>query len=90
MNGALLRLSGDLASSGLLPWIERRAKLLSLTGWARRENDSCVTIAVVGQSPLIDAMEAACSLGPFDVLVEEIQREDTSFTTPPNDFEVAI
>lgn len=87
--GVLLRLTGDLASARLTPWIERRAALLSLSGWVRRESPRAVTIAVTGPPALIDAMEAACSLGPFDVIVDHIAREETAFAAPPSGFEIA-
>ena len=90
ITGVALRLTGDLAADSLTPWILRRAQRLSLSGWVRREDAGALTIAVSGPAALIDAMEAACSLGPIDVMVEGIERAPFHFAVPPIGFQIAV
>jgi hypothetical protein len=44
------------------------------------EMESCdamsATLAVKGQEDLVDAFEMACSLGPYDCIILDIERSD--------------
>ncbi|MEM6636775.1 MAG: acylphosphatase [Pseudomonadota bacterium] len=89
MTAVALRISGDLASRSAEHWICHRACLLSLEGWVRRENDNLITVVLKGPEPLIDAMEVACSLGPGDVLVDAISRQEHHNASVPSGFQIA-
>jgi acylphosphatase len=81
-----LRLEGDLGAASFADWICHRARLLDLSGWVASEADGAVSIVVAGPDALVDAMEMACSLGPREVLVDRIERQDRKIDTPLNGF----
>ncbi|MBE3640048.1 acylphosphatase [Mangrovicoccus algicola] len=70
-----LLITGSLADDGFLDWIRHRAGVLDLQAEIRRLSPTAIRVTVAGPDPLIWAMEAACSLGPAGVLVEDIARE---------------
>lgn len=65
---------GDVGSPLYSGWIRRHAARLGLgvviTGQSARE----LAMTVTGPAPLIDAMALGCSLGPWDVWVDDIIR----------------
>lgn len=81
-----LRLRGDLGAQGFVPWICHRARVLNLSGWVARVDAGAMIIVVAGPEALCDAMEVACSLGPADVIVEDITRRTTQIPDLPNGF----
>lgn len=80
-------LEGALAADGFVDWICHRARLLDLKGWVLRLDAGRVRIVVCGPAPLVDAMEAACSLGPADVLVDRIESRSCRLDGQPNGFQ---
>lgn len=70
-----LSIQGSLADEGFLDWIDHRAQLLGLKAAITRISDAEIQVTVSGPMALIDAMEAACSLGPASVLVDRIVRK---------------
>ncbi len=68
-------ITGQLADDGFLDWIGHRARLLDLGAEILRLSPGAIRVTVSGPAALIDAMEAACSLGPASVLVDRIERE---------------
>ena len=82
------RLEGNLASAGFPDWVCHRARLLDLRGWVSAEGPCAMTIVVAGPGPLIDAMEMACSLGPFDVQVDRIESTQRKMEALPNGFRI--
>ncbi|MEP1610504.1 MAG: acylphosphatase [Roseobacter sp.] len=86
MVGIELKLTGDLKTQNLIPWICHRAGVLDLKGWVKRHSGSSVEIAVFGPEPLLDAMEVACFLGPCDAFVTSLQKRELTIGAIPNDF----
>lgn len=86
MQTLALTLRGDLRSDTVIPWIVHRGQLLNLAGWVWRADPGQIELALWGPQDLLDAMEAACSLGPMDVLVETIERAPHAFKPAPNTF----
>ncbi|WP_300030631.1 acylphosphatase [uncultured Roseobacter sp.] len=86
MIGTALTLTGDLEAESAIPWIVHRGLLLNLDGWVRRRGAGEIEIALAGPEPLVAAMEAACSLGPADILVEHITRQAHDFDHAPGRF----
>lgn len=69
-------IEGDLEAETFLPWIVRHMQRLGLHGVPVRRADGRVELTVSGPPDLIDAMELGVSLGPIDVWVEVIKRQD--------------
>ncbi len=69
-----LLICGDVGDDGFLGWIRHRAELLDLDAAVTRLSPREIRVAVAGPEPLVEAMEAACSLGPASVLVDRIDR----------------
>lgn len=86
MKATEFQLRGQLSGAGFTDWICHRARLLDLRGWVRSEGPEAVTIMVAGPEALVDAMEMACSLGPINVWVDRIERQERSLETAPNGF----
>lgn len=70
-----LLLTGQFPGNSFPDWIAHRAKLLDLVGWVKTHNQNLIEIQVTGNQILIEALEAACSLGPLEVGVESIQTQ---------------
>ncbi len=87
MTATEMVLRGRLTSEGLPDWVCHRARLLNLVGWVSPRDAQTVSIVVSGPEALVDAMEMACSLGPMDVMVEEIERHPRTLAVLPNDFQ---
>lgn len=69
-----LEFIGDFSSDDFCEWVRHRANRLALVGWVREISNQEVEVVVYGEPELIDAMEVACSLGPFGVTVETVNR----------------
>lgn len=80
------RLTGDLGAPGFADWVCHRARLLDLRGWVAADGPTAMRIVVIGPKPLVDAMEMACSLGPVDVLVEDVATAQFEMEDPPGGF----
>lgn len=65
---------GNLNSASFVPWIRRHANKLGLSQTFFYSHIDRIELEVIGPMELIDMLEMACSLGPIDVWVEEIQR----------------
>mgnify|MGYP001946815176 FL=1 len=81
-----LRILGDLDTQGFADWICHRARVLDLNGYVKVVNKTEIRVGVSGNPNLIDAMEAACSLGPVNVIVNEIIRHPPETTEFRNRF----
>ncbi len=68
-------ITGDVGSPAFPPWIGRHAGRLGLSAAMGEHSDRRVSLMLRGPADLIDAMELACSLGPYEVWVETIDRE---------------
>ncbi len=64
---------GRFAGESFLPWMERHAGKLGLENEILTATETRIELALQGPQALIDAMEMACSLGPIDIWVEEIE-----------------
>ncbi|MGG6894839.1 MULTISPECIES: acylphosphatase [Rhizobium] len=65
---------GNVNSASFVPWIRRHANKLGLSQTFFYSDTDRIELEVTGPMELIDMLEMACSLGPIDVWVEEIQR----------------
>ncbi len=69
-----LLIVGNVGASTFVPWIERHAHKLGLTGCVCRESARCVEVEAEGCEDMLDAMEVGCLLGPAEVWVESVSR----------------
>jgi len=60
-----------------LAFVAERAGWLDISGWAAAEG-SGVTLVAAGPEALVGALEMACTLGPFDALIERIEGIETA------------
>lgn len=88
MTATRVTLIGDLASNSVIPWILHRGRVLDLSGWVERISDTQIDMALAGPADLVDAMEIACSLGPTDVIVDQVTRRDDLADFVENGFAV--
>ncbi len=68
----LLYIRGQFPDSSFCEWISDRASILSLSGWVTIRSQNLIEAEVSGHPVLVDAFEAACSLGPMTVDVQSI------------------
>jgi len=69
------RISGHFPGVAFPLWIAQRATLLKLNGWVKRCDAQSLAVEVSGHQVLIEALEAACSLGPKGVVVDSIETQ---------------
>ena len=65
---------GDVGAVCFAPWITRHAARLGLGGRILGQTSTCIEVILTGPPDLLDAMALACSLGPQEVWVDEIDR----------------
>ena len=64
-------ITGRIDPATYLPFVLNRARWLDINGWASAEQGTA-TVVAAGPEALVGALEMACTLGPWDALVEEI------------------
>lgn len=65
---------GQVGAASFAPWITRHAARLGLGGRILGQTSSCIEVILTGPPDLLDAMAVACSLGPQEVWVDEVDR----------------
>lgn len=65
--------TGRFAIESFLGFARHRAARLDLPLAVLSNDDSAISLAVEGQEDLLDAFEMACSLGPHDCLVRDVE-----------------
>lgn len=75
---AIFSFSGKIVVESFLAFARHRAAKLDLPLAVLSSDDSLVSLAVDGQPDLVDAFDMACSLGPQDCLVLEVERREAS------------
>ncbi len=66
---------GRVESDKFPPWIERHAQKLCVACRIERQDGAALEAVLSGPAELLDAMEMACLLGPFQVWVDQIERQ---------------
>ncbi|WP_375465494.1 hypothetical protein [uncultured Methylobacterium sp.] len=74
-NVATLVFTGRFRPDSFRAFAEHRARLLDLSVRAEGGPER-VVVEVAGQGDCVDAFEMACSLGPIDCLVRDVERRD--------------
>jgi hypothetical protein len=78
MEAALFRFTGQLVCESFAEFALHRARRLDLEIDIGACDASSATLSVKGQDDLVDAFEMACSLGPYDCIILDIQRNTAS------------
>ncbi len=71
----LFRIMGDVGAREFPVWIARHAQRLGLQSEMLSQAPHRLEVIVAGPADLLDAMALGCSLGPREVLVDEVLRE---------------
>ncbi|WP_346910946.1 hypothetical protein [uncultured Roseibium sp.] len=66
--------SGRIVPDSFVAFARHRAAKLDLPLAVLASDDSSVAVAVDGQVDLVDAFDMACSLGPHDCIVLDVER----------------
>jgi hypothetical protein len=66
--------AGDIVCSSFVEFADHRARRLDLDLKMGECNTNSVAMTVTGQEVLLDMFEMACSLGPYDCIVREVER----------------
>lgn len=75
---ATIVFTGRFRPASFRAFAEHRAHLLDLGARFVEAGPERITVAVSGQRDFVDAFEMACSLGPIDCLVLEVERADAA------------
>lgn len=68
--------TGRFRPDSFRDFADHRARLLDLTARWREAASDRMAVTVSGQDGFVDAFEMACSLGPLDCLVLDVERRD--------------
>ncbi|WP_103222815.1 hypothetical protein [Roseibium marinum] len=69
---------GHFRVDSFLAFARHRAARLDLPLAVLASDDGMIALAVEGQADLVDAFDMACSLGPHDCLVLDVERNPAS------------
>ena len=67
--------TGSFQPTGFVSFAEHRARRLDLALHTDATGVAAITMTVEGEADLVDAFEMACSLGPIDCVVLDVQRQ---------------
>lgn len=67
------RIRGRFQPSTYARFVAERARWLAIRGWMRVGSDGAVELLAAGPEALVGALEMACTLGPLDALVDNIE-----------------
>ena len=73
---ATIVFTGALQPAQFASFAEHRARRLDLVLQLGASSADAITVKVEGEPDLVDAFEMACSLGPIDCLVLDVERRD--------------
>jgi hypothetical protein len=65
---------GQMVCESFTEFALHRARRLDLEINIGACDSACATLSVRGQEDLVDAFEMACSLGPYDCIILDIER----------------
>ena len=71
-----IKITGSFNDIAFRDWIMHRSSVLGLDIYSLTCGQSSITFSASGHSVLLDAMEIACSLGPSEAMIEQIQTND--------------
>jgi len=69
-------------------WTMQQARSLGVRGWVRNRQDGSVELVAYGEDEAVEALIAACRIGPPTAQVERIEVEPAEGDGPPAGFRV--
>ena len=67
-----LLIYGRLGSDEFPDWISHRVRILDVSAWINLHHKGFIEVMAIGHPILLDALELACSIGPYSVTVDSI------------------
>ncbi len=87
--GRRVRVHGRVQGVFFRNWTVDKARALGLRGWVRNRLDGSVELLAYGDEEAVEALIAACGIGPPAARVERIEVDPIEGNLPPSGFEVA-
>ena len=84
MRAAHVVITGRVQGVGFRFWVEAEAVSRGLDGWVRNRRDGSVEAVFLGTDGAVEAMLAACQVGPASALVTNVAVTETD--ERPNGF----
>jgi acylphosphatase len=69
-------ISGKVQGVGYRAWTERQALARGLSGWVRNRRNGSVEATFSGEAEVVDAMLAACRVGPPQGRVNSVDADE--------------
>jgi acylphosphatase len=88
VSGRRLRIYGRVQGVFFRNWTMDKALALGVRGWVRNRLDGSVEVVAYGEDDAVEALIAACGIGPPAGRVERIEVEVIEGDGPPASFEV--
>lgn len=88
MSGVRVRILGHVQGVFFRNWTMDRARALGVRGWVRNRRDGSVELVAYGEDEAVEALTAACRIGPPAAKVERIEVEIEEGEGPPAGFRV--
>lgn len=73
-DGSRFVFTGDIDQKSFADFARHRAERLSLRIRIGAASDQAFEVTAFGAEPLVDMFEMACSLGPYDCIVRDVER----------------
>jgi acylphosphatase len=86
--GRWVRVYGRVQGVFFRNWTRDKARSLRLRGWVRNRLDGSVELIAYGEEKAVDALIAACGIGPPAAHVDRIEVKVIDGECPPAGFEV--
>lgn len=67
-----LLIYGRLGSDEFPDWISHRVRILDVSAWINVHDKGFIEVLAIGHPVILDALELACSIGPYSVSVDTI------------------
>lgn len=78
-----IQIDGRLGSSGFVPWINRHAAKLGVQIALTSASSTRVSLQATGAAEMLRALALGCSLGPYDVWIDEVTTSPVEPTQSP-------
>ncbi len=80
---ARMQVTGDIAAPSFVPWIARHAGRLGLRNCAIARKGPHLSIKATGAPEMLEALALACTLGPAEVMVDDVRCDLDGWTNGP-------
>jgi acylphosphatase len=83
-----MRIRGRVQGVFFRNWAMEKARSLEIRGWVRNRQDGSVELLAFGDEDALEALTAACRVGPPAAKVDRIEVEIVEGEGPPAGFRV--